>query len=71
MEGIINLTLVIIKNHRSDRIKADSNVIKERHKRQFRETNSVTKERRDVGNKSEPDMSVLRVRVKYRNLFIC
>ena len=62
MEGIINLTLVMIKNHRSDRIKADSNVSKERHTRQLRETNSVTKERRDVGNKSEPDMSDLRVR---------
>ena len=62
MEGIITLTLIIMKNWRSDQIKAYANVRKERHARQLNKIDSNTKARRDAGNKSEPDMSDLRVR---------
>ena len=48
-------------NWRSNRIKAYASVREKRHARQLAEINSDTKARRDAGNKSETDMSVLRV----------
>ena len=49
------------KNQRSDWIKPDASVSKERHASQFPEINSDTKVRRDAGNKSELYMIVRRV----------
>ena len=61
MEGIITLNLIMIKNWKSGRIKADTSARKEIYVRQLTYFNSDTKSIRDAGNESEPDMSVLRV----------
>ena len=45
-------------NWRSDQIKADASVRKERHASQSTEIESDTKAKEDAGNKSEPDISV-------------
>ena len=50
-------------NRRSDWIKSDASVRKERHARQLKEINSDTKARRDVGNKLEPEMRVFRLTI--------